>query len=131
MAVNEIPRDVAARFRTLDEATCRRLLAWRDLAFQVATADPRIGELTETLKWGQPSYLTEITKSGGTLRLWVTNDGRPALFVTCSSSLADQMRERYGDDLNFEGNRAILPRNETSDDVLRHVIAQVFTYKLR
>jgi hypothetical protein len=129
--MNEIPNDVAEQFQRLDEPARKKLLTWRDLAFEVASADPRIGDLTETLKWGQPSYLTEATKSGGTLRLGITGEGRSTLFVTCSSNLADQIRERYGDELDIEGNRAIIPREETSDDILRHVMAMVFTYKLK
>ncbi len=129
--MHNLPPDIAARFATLDAKGRKCLLKWRALAFETAAGDKRIGPLTETLKWGQPSYLTEATRSGGTLRLWVTKDDRPALFVTCSSDLAGRIRERYRNDLDFEGNRAIIPRADTSDAVLRHVIAQVLTYKLR
>lgn len=131
MAMHDAPPEVAARFATLPAETRKRLLAWRALAFDLAASDARIGVLTETLKWGQPSYLTQATRSGGTLRLWVTRHGRPAVFVTCSSDLADRIRDRYGEELDFEGNRAIIPHPGTSDAVLRHVVGQVLTYRLR
>jgi hypothetical protein len=45
-----------------------RLMALRDIIFEVAAATSGVGRLEETLKLGQPSYLTPETKSGTTLR---------------------------------------------------------------
>jgi hypothetical protein len=46
-----------------------RLLALRRLILDTAAATKGVGELQETLKWGQPSYLTAATKSGSTIRI--------------------------------------------------------------
>src|SRR5262245_1927273 len=51
-------------------ATVRaRLLALRRLIFATAKATNGVGALEETLKWGQPSYLTVETGSGSTIRI--------------------------------------------------------------
>lgn len=46
-----------------------KLLALRRLIFDTAKATKGVGVLQETLKWGQPSYLTPQTKSGSTIRI--------------------------------------------------------------
>jgi hypothetical protein len=42
-------------------------------------ATPGVGALHETLKWGQPAYLTPETRSGTTLRLGVPKSGGYAI----------------------------------------------------
>ena len=46
-----------------------RLLALRRLIIDTAKTTKGVGALQETLKWGQPSYLTAETKSGSTIRI--------------------------------------------------------------
>src|SRR3990167_3950069 len=41
----------------------------RPLIHVTAAKPPAAGPLTETLKWGEPAFLTEATKSGTTIRL--------------------------------------------------------------
>jgi len=66
-----------------------------------------IADLEETLKWGEPSYLT---KKGSTLRI----DWKPkkpdqyAMYFKCTSKLVENFREVYGDFFTYEKNRAIL-----------------------
>jgi hypothetical protein len=55
---------VAAVFKAYPPAVRTRLLALRELVFDVAATTPEVGRLTETLKWGQPSYLTAESGSG-------------------------------------------------------------------
>ena len=45
------------------------LMRLRELIFDVAAETDGVGELQETLKWGQPAYLTTETKSGSTIRI--------------------------------------------------------------
>ena len=80
---------VAAVFAAYPAALRKRLLALRDLAlrdlvFDVAARTEGVGSLTETLKWGQPSYLTQQTRSGSTVRIdrLKTGDGC-ALYFHC------------------------------------------------
>ena len=46
-----------------------KLLALRKLIFDTAKTTSGVGALEETLKWGQPSYLTTESKSGSTIRI--------------------------------------------------------------
>lgn len=82
----------------------------RALIFEVAKGTDGVGELEETLKWGEPAYLTSKTKSGTTIRI----DWKPkkpdqiAMYVSCNTTLINTFRTRFGDDLKYEGNRAIV-----------------------
>jgi hypothetical protein len=46
-----------------------RLLALRKLILDTAKTTKGVGAIEETLKWGQPSYLTSESKSGSTVRI--------------------------------------------------------------
>ncbi len=80
---------VAALFRSYPPAVRAKLLALRELVIDVAARTPGVGPLTETLKWGQPSYLTEETGAGTTVRLGrlKTSEGC-ALYFHCQSGLS-------------------------------------------
>src|ERR1017187_6318715 len=60
---------VAAVFNAYPTPLKARLLALRRLIFETAKTTKGVGALEETLKWGQPSYLTPETKSGSTIRI--------------------------------------------------------------
>jgi hypothetical protein len=60
---------VASRFKAYPPGLRARLLTLRALVFDTAARTEGVGRLTETLKWGQPSYLTEETGSGSTVRI--------------------------------------------------------------
>ena len=68
---------VQAAFEAFPDAARETLLALRALIFDTAASMPEAGRLQETLKWGQPSYLTPQTRAGSTLRLGVAKSGRP------------------------------------------------------
>jgi hypothetical protein len=65
------PSDAAvdAVFSAYPKPLKPRLLALRRLILDTAKKTEGVGALEETLKWGQPSYLTASTKSGGTIRI--------------------------------------------------------------
>ena len=46
----------------------KRLLAVRQMIFDVAKRTEGVGKLQETLKWGEPAYVTAATGSGSTIR---------------------------------------------------------------
>ncbi len=120
-----------ARFETETRAD---LLAIRGMVLNVAKANETIGELEETLKWGEPSYLTPKTKSGSTLRLGQTKtDSKPALFVNCQTTLVDEVRELYPDIFSYEGTRGVVLKSAPEDvaQELEHIIALVLTYHAR
>ena len=77
------------------------------------TRPPRIegvGPLTETLKWGEPAYLTEATGSGSTIRLGRSRSSEQecAVLFNCRTTLVDDFRSRFPGVFAYEKNRAIL-----------------------
>jgi hypothetical protein len=60
---------VAAHFDRYPAVAKKKMLALRELVFAVAAQTPAIGALQETLKWGEPAYLTPQTHSGSTVRM--------------------------------------------------------------
>ena len=110
------------------------LRACRSMIFGVAENHSEIGPLTETLKWGEPAYLTGVTKSGSTLRLSTTRkDHRVALFVNCKTNLIEQFRTQYPTTFDYEGARALVLKTPPEEVVLEleHCIALTLTYHLR
>lgn len=124
--------DVAAIFRDYPKQIRSKLLQLRQLIFDVAAKTDGVGELQETLKWGQPSYLTTLSKAGSTIRIdqVKSQPGRYAMYFHCQTTLVGTFRQMFRDRLTFEGNRGIvfkaadrLPARE-----LRHCIALALTY---
>jgi hypothetical protein len=99
------PKAVKSVFDEMPRPARTTLMAARARIFALAQKED-VGPLSETLKWGQPSYLTEESKAGSTIRLGL-QDGAPAAFFTCSSSLVDGFRADFPDALTYHGNRAI------------------------
>src|SRR5476651_33871 len=101
--------DVAAAFKACPADVRRRLVALRELVFETAAGTSGVGPLTEALKWGQPSFLTEETGSGTTVRIdrLKKSDGY-AIYFHCQSGLIETFRELYPDTFRTEGKRAIL-----------------------
>ena len=108
--VPSIDSAVAAAFDAAPADVRPGMLDLRALIFETADAIDGVGPLTETLKWGEPAYLTEASKSGSTIRIgWKkAAPTRYALYFNCNTSLVETFRAQFGDDLTFEGNRAIV-----------------------
>ena len=125
---------VDAVFGSYPAAVRRKLLALRRLIIETAAATPGVGPLEETLKWGQPSYLTALSGSGTTIRIdQVRGDARRCgLYFNCQTNLAETFRSLYPDELEFTGNRGILldVAGEIPEAPLRHCIALILTYHL-
>lgn len=123
---------VKAVFEGYSAEVRRRLLALRALVFEVAEATDGVGPLTETLKWGQPAYLTEKTKSGSTVRLGPTKTpGEAAVFFICHTGLVARFKEVMPDALPYEGTRAIVfdAKATVDEDALAQCLAMALTFK--
>ena len=111
------------------------LMALRKLILETARETPGVGELTEDLRWGQPSFITQATGSGTTIRIDGQRDNpdKFAIFFHCQTGLIDQFRTIYDSQLTFVGNRAIeLDVGETLPvPELKHCIALALTHHLR
>ena len=84
-----------------------KLLLLRELIFRVAEETEGLDFLEETLKWGEPSYLT---KHGSTVRIdWKDkNPDQYAMYFKCTSKLTPTFKEVFGDTFKFENDRAIV-----------------------
>lgn len=126
---------VEAVFDEYPVALRERLLSLRALIFETAQCTDGVGALDETLKWGQPSYLTAQTKSGTTVRIdrVKAEEGKYAAFFHCQSGLVPLFRELYDTELSFEGRRAIIfdVDQPLPEDAVRHCLALALTHHLR
>lgn len=120
---------VAGVFNTYPEAVQTQLRHLRALVLSAASEIEELEELEETLKWGEPSYLT---KFGSTVRMdWKKkNPEQFAIYFKCTSTLVPTFRTIYKDKFNFEGNRAIVfKRDEKIPEAeLKHCISLALTY---
>lgn len=123
--------EVAAAFARFPERSRDVLIRLRTLIFDVAAAIEGVGPLTETLKWGQPAYLTNASKSGSTIRLGVSKCGNPAVFFICHTRLVARFREIFPDALPYDGTRAITfaPDATIDEDALAQCLAMALTFK--
>ena len=103
------PVDVKAAYDGYPAKPRRRLLELRKLILDTAARSDTAGPLTETLKWGEPSYLTEKSKSGSTIRIgWKAASPETfAMYLNCQTSLVDTYRTLFPE-LSYEGNRAVI-----------------------
>lgn len=111
-----------------------KILFLRQLILETAAASEAVGEIEETLKWGEPAYLTSASKSGSTIRLgWSAKTEKYyGLYFNCNTTLVDSFRTLFPGLFNFQGNRAIIfaqdaiiPENE-----LRQCIKMTLRYHL-
>ncbi|MCF8715735.1 DUF1801 domain-containing protein [Joostella atrarenae] len=106
-----------------------KMLALRELVLDTANSVEAIDKLEETLKWGEPSYVTKI---GSTLRMdWKSKSpDQYAMYFQCSSSLVSTFRLLFGNTLTFEGNRAIIFKLEDKipEEELKCCIKAALTY---
>ncbi|WP_352298316.1 DUF1801 domain-containing protein [Pseudoalteromonas sp. 20-MNA-CIBAN-0454] len=97
---------VQQKFSTYPESVAVLLNNVRDLILNVAKQDG-ITDITETLKWGEPSY---VSKVGSTIRIdWKAKyPDQYCIYFNCKTSLIETFKEIYGDTFTYEGNRAIV-----------------------
>ena len=105
----------------------------RDLIFETAASDPVIGDLQETLKWGQPAYLTPVTKSGSTIRLARPKKGGFGMYVHCQTTILSDFRTVFADDFTYDGNRGVVFADDAKPDLdkLRLLVRGALTYHMR
>jgi hypothetical protein len=129
-----MPPDVAGAFAAFPPAVRTRLRALRSLIFRVARNTGGVGPLTETLKWGEPAYLTAATKSGSTVRLgWPkAAPDYAAVYFICHTHLVSTFRDLWPDAFRYDGDRAILlPLEGAIPDELALCLGMALTYHKR
>jgi hypothetical protein len=125
---------VKAIFDGYPKSLRAKLLALRRLILETARTTDGVGPLEETLKWGQPSYLTAATKSGSTVRIdriKFTPD-RYAVYFHCQTRLVETFREIYPTEMRYGDNRCIVFSVDDAlpEAALSHCVALALTYHL-
>lgn len=108
------------------------VLNLRRMILETAEQTGGVGNVDETLRWGEPSYITAESRSGSTIRIgWkASNPDQYGLYFHCGTKLVDTFREIFGDKFSYDGNRAILFHvgEVVPEAELRHCIALGLTY---
>lgn len=96
-------------FANYPETVQDKMQFLRELVIETAEELEGIDELEETLKWGEPSF---VTKNGSTLRMdWKEKTpDQYAMYFQCTSRLVDTFRMVFDHTFQYEGNRAIVFR---------------------
>jgi len=103
----KINSEVEIVFDNYPNSVRKKTLTLRKLIIETADETEEIINLEETLKWGEPSYLTNI---GSTIRI----DWKPrtphqyAVYFKCTSKLVPTFKMVFGNLFKYEKDRAIL-----------------------
>lgn len=120
---------IEERLDAYPERVRQKLLRLRQLILETAEETEGVNAVEETLKWGEPSYLT---KHGSTIRMdW--KEKKPdqyAIYFKCTSKLVPSFKTVYKEVFNFEGDRALVFKLEDSlpEAELKKCIAAGLTY---
>ena len=121
--------EVAKKFSNYPDSIREKLLLLRQLILDTASEMSSVGEIEETLKWGEPSY---ITRTGSTIRIdWKASfPEQYAMYFNCKAKLVDTFKELYRDQFHFEGNRAIVfyENEKVPINELKQCIAMALNY---
>ena len=128
ISIQTDPR-VESVFQAYPEGIHQKMTQLREFILTTAGTIESITHLEETLKWGEPSFLT---KKGSTIRIdWKKKTPHQyALYFQCTSKLVPIFRMIYKDSLSFEGNRAIVLQIEETlpEEILKKCLTAALTY---
>lgn len=98
---------VDARFADYPQSVKAKMEYLRQLVIATAKETKEVTSLEETLRWGEPSF---ITNCGSTLRMdWkAKSPDRYAMYFQCTSRLVDTFRLVFDKTFEYEGKRAIV-----------------------
>ena len=126
---------VARVFESYPPSVRPKMLALRQLILETAASTSGVGTLEETLKWGEPAYVTSQTKSGSTVRIDCkkSNPKQYAMYFHCQTNLIETFRRLFPREFKFEGNRAIVfdETDTVPTDSLAFCISVALTYHLK
>lgn len=105
----------------------------RALILETARETEGVGDLAESLKWGEPSFTPARPRIGSSVRLAIRDRQTVAMLFICHTHLVDRFRELYPDSFAFEGDRALIFRTDAPVPVAetKHCIALALTWHLR
>ena len=116
-------------FAKYPKSVAKQMKQLRQLVLEAAAEIDGLQKLKETLKWGEPSYLT---KHGSTVRMdWkAKSPDQYAIYFICTSKLVPTFREINPNEFNYEGNRAIVFSlyEKIQKEKLKHCVKVALTY---
>jgi hypothetical protein len=120
---------VTEKFENYPDNVRDKIQFLRELVIETAEEIQDITVLEETLKWGEPSFLT---KNGSTLRMdWKKKTpNQYQMYFKCTSRLVETFRLVFGDFFEYEKNRAIIFQldQEIPVNELKKCIKATLTY---
>ncbi|WP_291378768.1 DUF1801 domain-containing protein [Demequina sp.] len=128
----DLAAPVAAAIADYPDAHRDTLLALRALVYEVAQRTEGVGPVEETVRWGQPAY---VTRTGTTIRLAAArgDDDAVGVYTSCQTPLVADFATEHGDRFAYDGVRGIhvaagepLRTRELAD-----FLESALTYKLR
>lgn len=124
----EESNEVQKLINSYPKSASERLSQLRNLIVNTAKEEG-VKKLLETTKWGEPSY---VAKGGSTIRMdWKERSpDKYYLYFICSTELVSTFKLIFGEELTFEGNRAIeFNLNDPAPkEALRKCISLALTY---
>jgi hypothetical protein len=127
--------EVARVFDAYPARVRRAMYELRELILKTAAHTEGVGEIEETLKWGEPAYVTSQSKSGSTVRIdWKkSTPNQYAMYFHCQTNLVETFRTLFPGEFNFEGNRALIfdVGAKVPEDALALCVSASLTYHLR
>lgn len=144
---------VRKKFESYPTKIRTKLEYLRSLILEVAHNTEQVGDIEETLKWGEPAYITlpisiisskeaasqsiktkKAKAPGTTIRI----DWKPktpnqyALYVNCKTTLIDTYNSLFPGTFTFEGSRALVFELDQAlpEEELRICIQMALTYHL-
>lgn len=120
--------DIQTKFDSYPKDARQQLESVRKLILKIA-AENALGDVEETLKWGEASFLVQ---GGSAIRIdWKPKEpGVIKVFFHCQTSLVETFKEIYRNEFEYEGKRAIvIPLNTNIEQVpLGHCISLALKY---
>lgn len=121
-----MPKPVEQAFAGFPSKDADLLREARAILFEAANV-ANVGPLTETLRWGEPAYLTEATKAGTTVRFGL-DAGVPAVFFNCRTTLVPGFRADFPEAFSYGGNRALHLEEPFDRGALAICLSRALTY---
>lgn len=111
---------VAETFKQYPKEFRHVLYTLREFMFEVAKENSAIGDIEESLKWGEPSYRAKDKTIGTSIRLaWKKKKpNQCAMYVHCQTNLIEQYKTLFDDMFEYEGKRAIVFFSKESVPIL-------------
>jgi hypothetical protein len=127
--------DIQKIFNQYPKEVKKRIIELRSIIFEVARNNPKIGIITESLKWGEPKYQTNQTKSGSSISINHKKEmeNNFSMCVLDTTNLIQTFKEIYPKTFYFNGNRELIinANKKMPKEEIYHCIELALTYNLK